>query len=227
MTDSRDSRPQGCDLCCENNGRDKMVEMDGMNEKKSRPSLLLHSCCGPCSTAVVERLAPDYEITVFFYNPNITDEKEYEKRKEAQLQFIEKFNEDPMNPYRVGFKEGPYDRRNYYSCCRGLENEPEGGKRCQECFRLRLEKTAETASLTGYDTFGTTLTISPHKDRDVISSLGKKIAARYGVGFLDLDFKKKGGFQRSIELSKKYGLYRQNYCGCEFANHNLKKQEEK
>ncbi|MGI6721788.1 MAG: epoxyqueuosine reductase QueH [Anaerovoracaceae bacterium] len=227
MDERRDGKPGGCDVDSMPKMNGEWVRMDGPDKKVARPSVLLHSCCGPCSTACVERLVPDYEVTVYFYNPNITDEEEYEKRKEAQLLFIEKFNEDPLNPYTVGFKEGPYDKRHFYEVCRGLEKEPEGGRRCQECFDLRLKKTAEEASMLGYDCFTTTLTVSSHKDYSVISRIGKRASGIYGVDFLDIDFKKKAGFQRSVELSKKYGLYRQDYCGCEFANYHLKNQEDK
>jgi len=218
MTTERKAQPASGNVCGRKNG-EKYLAMDDRGKELGRPSLLLHSCCGPCSTSVIERLAPDYDITVFFYNPNITDEEEYERRKAAQKSFIRQYNEDPDIPYKVDFKEGAHDSRNFFEACRGMENEPEGGRRCEVCFRLRLEKTAETANLMNFDTFGTTLTVSPHKNYELISRLGRQLAARYRVSFLDEDFKKKAGFQRSIELSKKYGLYRQNYCGCDFSKY--------
>lgn len=204
---------------------DGLISMDAPGKKTAKPSLLLHSCCGPCSTAVVERLAPDFDITVFFYNPNITDEEEYRKRKETQIEFLSKYSNDPSNPYKIGFMEGEYERSRYFERCRGLEKEPEGGRRCRECFLMRLEKTAQMASLLGYDLFTTTLTVSPHKDYGAVSHIGKTLSVSYGVGFLDRDFKKKDGFRRSVELSKKYGLYRQDYCGCVFANYHLKEED--
>ncbi|MDD5986795.1 MAG: epoxyqueuosine reductase QueH [Eubacteriales bacterium] len=200
----------------------RVLTIDDPEKRQVRPSLLLHSCCGPCSTAVVERLAPAYEITIFFYNPNITDDEEYEKRKETQLRFLTRYNEDPRQPYHIGFLEGPYERGAYFRLCRGLEEEPEGGRRCECCYRMRLEKTAQTASLRGFDFFASTLSVSPHKDYSVLSHIGRLLSAKYGVSFLDEDFKKKDGFKRSVEMSKSYGLYRQDYCGCVFANYHLK-----
>lgn len=197
--------------------KDRFACMKGFSDKIEKPSLLLHSCCGPCSTAVIERLAGDYQITIFFYNPCITDEEEYQRRKEAQIQFIKQYNESLPPKENIRFMEGPYDTKNFYRAVEGLENEPEGGKRCLECFRLRLEKTAETCKLAGCDYFGTTLTVSPHKNYELISRLGRSLAVHYGLSFIDEDFKKKDGFKRSIELSRQYGLYRQNYCGCEYS----------
>ncbi len=182
-----------------------------------KPRLLLHSCCGPCSTAVVERLAGEYDITLFFYNPNITDNSEYEKRKTAQQVFLKRYNEAGAWENRVAFLEGPYDRDSFYRTVKGLEPEPEGGNRCLKCFELRLEKTAQQAWNMGFDSFGTTLSVSPHKNFEWISKIGNQLATEKGLLFLDEDFKKQAGYQRSIQLSKEYGLYRQNYCGCEYA----------
>lgn len=189
-----------------------------MNLKICRPSVLLHSCCGPCSTAVIERLLEDYDITVFFYNPNITEPEEYAIRLDAQKTVIDKFNGGGrfiIN--KIGFFEGSYRPDKFIKDTEGLENEPEGGCRCDVCFTMRLEETAKEARCRGYDFFATTLTVSPHKNYALISRIGNEIAERYGIGFLDIDFKKKAGFQRSIELSKEFGLYRQNYCGCRFS----------
>ncbi len=189
-----------------------------MNLKLERPSVLLHSCCGPCSTAVIERLLSDYSITVFFYNPNITEADEYELRLDAQRSVIDRFNGGGRFIIdRIGLVEGAYRPDIFLHSVRGLEDEPEGGARCSVCFRLRLEETARRAKLGGYDFFATTLTVSPHKNYPLISQIGREIADSYGIGFLDMDFKKKAGFQRSIELSKEFGLYRQNYCGCRFS----------
>ncbi len=199
-------------------GNEKNFLPDECFQKKTdKPKLLLHSCCGPCSTAVVERLAGEFDVTVFFYNPCITEEEEYQKRRKAQLEFIEKFNSENTGIIKVYFKEGNYRPKDFLEAVKGLEEEPEGGARCSVCFRQRLERTAEEASLAGYDYFGTTLTVSPHKNYKLISEIGRSLALRYGLSFLDRDFKKKDGFKRSIELSRKYGLYRQNYCGCRFS----------
>ena len=179
--------------------------------------ILLHSCCGPCSTACIERLLPDYKVTIFYYNPNITDREEYEKRKANQIKFIEAFNEEVPEEDKVVFIEGEYLPEEFFDVARGLEDCPEGGERCTECFKLRLDRTARAAIVMGYPIFGTTLTVSPHKNYQLISAIGTNLADVYELEFLDMDFKKKAGFQRSIELSKKYELYRQNYCGCEFS----------
>lgn len=188
-----------------------------MRLKVEKKHILLHSCCGPCSTACIERLLPDYKITIFFYNPNITDREEYEKRKSAQISFLNAYNENLPEEDKVLFIEGEYLPEDYFKVCAGYSNEPEGGRRCTECFKLRLERTAQVAVRTGNQLFGTTLTVSPHKNYPLISAIGTELAAVYGLEFLDADFKKKAGFQRSIELSKEYGLYRQNYCGCEYS----------
>lgn len=223
----KQSQPDSCIWQPSEPAHEEWMELDRPGKKRARLSVLLHSCCGPCSTACVERLAPDYQVTIYFYNPCITEEQEYQKRKEHQIRFIRAFNRDSAYEGQIGFMEGPYDKARFYRVCRGLEQEPEGGKRCQECFLLRLDATAQEAAMQGYDLFTTTLTVSPHKDYDTISRIGKRMAARYSVGFLDINFKKKSGFQRSVALSKKYGLYRQDYCGCEFSNYHLKEQEEK
>jgi predicted adenine nucleotide alpha hydrolase (AANH) superfamily ATPase len=166
---------------------------------------------------VVERLARDALVTLFFYNPNITDEDEYRKRLEAQRSFVGIFNSSPDSPSRVGLIVGPYDPGVFYSTCEGYENEPEGGARCERCISMRLDRTAELASMRGFDCFTTTLSVSPHKDYSIIASIGARLMFRYGVDFLADDFKKRGGYERSVELSKAYGIYRQTYCGCEFA----------
>ena len=196
---------------------DAIKGMQNLMEAKEKPALLLHSCCGPCSTAVIERLVDDYDITVYFYNPCITDRDEYEKRKENQIHFIERYNLHLGGTAAVHFIEGDYDPENYFQAVAGHEAEPEGGSRCTICFTQRLEKTAEAAKLGGFPLFTTTLTVSPHKNYPLISAIGKRAAEEYDVEFLDLDFKKKAGFQRSIQMSKEYELYRQNYCGCEFS----------
>lgn len=198
-------------------GANRFIEGNLPEESLQKPGLLLHSCCGPCSTAVIERLAEEFEITVFFYNPCITDEEEYILRRKNQKKFLQAFNEERIGESRIRFLEGTYNPGAFRKLVEGLESEPEGGRRCERCFMQRLEKAAETAQMTGNDYFGTTLTVSPHKNYRKISEIGQSIALRYGLTFLDRDFKKKDGFKRSIELSKKYGLYRQDYCGCEFS----------
>lgn len=182
----------------------------------SKPTILLHSCCGPCSTAVIERLSGDYDITILYYNPNIYPEKEYLKRKSEQLKFIEKFNGSNENE-QIKFLDHDYDSQSFYKATKGLENEREGGARCAVCFKLRLSETAKLANKKGFDYFGTTLTVSPHKNAELINSIGQAIEKETNVKFLVSNFKKNNGYKRSVELAKEYDLYRQNYCGCEFA----------
>ncbi len=180
--------------------------------------LLLHSCCGPCSTAVIERLLNENdfdEIGVFYYNPNIHPQEEYEHRKEEQIKFIEKL----ANP-KVKFINADYNAKTYFDYVAGLEQEKEGGARCTKCFELRLLNSAKYAKLNNYDIFGTTLTVSPHKNAKIINELGENIAKFENIPYLVADFKKKDGFKRSILLAKEYGLYRQNYCGCIFSKQN-------
>lgn len=188
--------------------------MDILGLKKQ--TVLLHSCCGPCSTSVIERLSSQYQVCILYYNPCINDKNEYELRKENQILFIDKFNQNNSNE-NIKFIEGDYCPDQYLDLVKGLENEPEGGKRCTVCFRQRLEYCAKVAKEKGFDLFATTLTVSPHKNYPLISQLGNEIGEQIGVEFLDMDFKKKAGFQRSIQLSKEYGLYRQDYCGCNFS----------
>ncbi len=186
-----------------------------MNDK---PKLLLHSCCGPCSTAVITQLVEDYAVTVFFYNPNIGPREEYLLRLENQKKFLKEY--DPEGT--IGFIEGDYDSENYYAAVKGLEQEKEGGARCTECFKLRLSRTAELAAKLGFDLFTTTLTVSPHKNAELINVIGGELSAKHGVPWLNSNFKKKDGYLRSIRLSKEYGLYRQNYCGCIFSVNDIK-----
>ncbi|MBQ7606123.1 MAG: epoxyqueuosine reductase QueH [Firmicutes bacterium] len=187
------------------------------NSYVKRQPLLLHSCCGPCSTACIERLLSDWDITVFYYNPNITDKEEYELRKSEQIRFIREYSRKNLLGERINFVEGKYDPAEYYSAVSGHEGDREGGKRCELCFRLRLTAAAAEAKKLGIDTFGTTLTVSPYKNYDIITMIGTELAVANGLSWLDRDFKKKAGYQRSIEMSKEYGLYRQHFCGCEFS----------
>ena len=184
-------------------------------ETRAKPTLLLHSCCGPCSSAVLERLVADFSVTVLYYNPCIHPESEYVKRKNTQLELIEKFN--LTHNENVAFLESPYDADKYFKKVKGLENEKEGGARCTVCFEQRLDKTADMAKQMGFDYFTTTLSVSPHKNATLLNQIGEKCGEKYGVKYLVSDFKKQNGFLRSIALSKEYGLYRQNYCGCAFS----------
>jgi len=182
-----------------------------------KPALLLHSCCGPCSTSVVFDLIHSYKITIYFYNPNVTDDAEYQKRVESQKKFINEYNDSVNRIDTITFIEGEYEPQHFLNEIKGLEEEPEGGERCRKCFIMRLDKAAGTAKLGGFECFATTLSVSPHKNYNALSEIGHDLCTRYGVGFIDKDYKKNGGYQRSIELAKKYSLYRQSYCGCEFS----------
>ena len=175
--------------------------------------LLLHSCCAPCSSYVLEYLSRYFSVTVFYYNPNITEAEEYRRRADEQMRLIREM--PAAQP--VAFLEGGYEPDKYFAAVRGRENAPEGGERCRVCFDLRLSKTAYEAAARGFDYFTTTLTISPLKDAALINETGRAAAEKYHVAWLPCDFKKKDGYKRSIELSAQYGLYRQNYCGCVFS----------
>jgi predicted adenine nucleotide alpha hydrolase (AANH) superfamily ATPase len=184
---------------------------------EDKRKILLHSCCGPCSTAVIEKLAEEFQITLFFYNPNITDEEEYEKRKAAQMEYLKAYNESTRAEDTVGFLEGPYDREAFYNAIEGLESQKEGGERCEKCFELRMSKTARMADTMGFELFGTTLSVSPHKNYKKILEIGIKLEDI--VKFHNGDYKKDAGYQRSVQISKEHGLYRQRYCGCEFSKY--------
>lgn len=177
------------------------------------PRLFLHSCCAPCSSYVLEYLSQYFEITVFFYNPNIAPEAEYKKRVEEIRRMIGEMNF--LHP--VTLVEGEYRPQDFYDMARGLEKVPEGGERCFGCYRLRMEAAARLAKEGAYDYFTTTLSISPLKNAGKINEIGEELAEIYRVPHLPSDFKKKNGYKRSIELSAEYGLYRQNYCGCIFS----------
>lgn len=179
-----------------------------------KQKLLLHSCCAPCSTAVIERLYDDYDITILYYNPNIYPEDEYIKRKNEEIKYLKHLNE---TGYRVSMQDCDYESEKFYEMTKGYENEREGGARCALCFRLRLEKTAKLAKENGFELFGTTLTVSPHKNAELINSIGLGLEKEIGIKFLVSNFKKQNGYKRSVELSKENNIYRQNYCGCEFA----------
>lgn len=197
------------------------LEKEIDNLKGSVPRLLIHSCCAPCSSYCLEYLSDFFDITVFYYNPNIEPESEYLFRIEEQKRLI---NEMPFK-HPVSFIAGEYENRLYHETVRGLENEPEGAKRCEKCFRLRLERTAQLAKSDKFDFFTTTLTISPLKNAEKLNNIGEELAKLYGVRYLCSDFKKKGGYLRSTELSKQYDLYRQNYCGCIFSKEKASERE--
>ena len=177
----------------------------------TRPKLLLHACCAPCSSATLERLAAHFDITILYYNPNIYPPEEYHRR-EAEL---ERFVEEAGYHYPV--VELPYDPQEFYTAVKGLENEPEKGARCTVCYRLRMRRAAQYAAEHGFDWFTTTLSISPHKDAKRINAIGQELEQEFGVKHLPSDFKKQNGYLRSLQLSEEYGLYRQDYCGCEFS----------
>ena len=177
-----------------------------------RPRLLLHACCGPCSSAVLEQLCPYFEITVLYYNPNIWPPAEYRRREEELERFVAE-----AHPLGVKVVEDRYDPQEFYDAARGLENEPERGARCTACYRLRMRRAAQYAAEYGFDWFTTTLSISPHKDAVRINQIGQELAVEFGVPHLPSDFKKKNGYLRSLQLSAEYGLYRQDYCGCVFS----------
>lgn len=224
---------------------DKIIEGIGA-AKKGAPTLFLHSCCAPCSSYVLEYLRQYFRITVFYYNPNITEDAEYRKRVAEQKRLIAAYNEKltervrksvdgngladaeaahdaggqracEETAYKIEVVEGDYEPARFFEMAKGLEQCPEGGERCFACYELRLLETAKRAQEGGYDYFTTTLSISPLKNAAKLNEIGEKLAEEYGVAWLPSDFKKKNGYKRSIELSKAYGLYRQDYCGCVYS----------
>ena len=184
-----------------------------------KSKILLQVCCAPDATVAVERLGEEYEVGVYFYNPNIHPVEEYLKRAEEMERLSTEIG--------VEIHMAPYDPEIWFEAVRGLQHEPEGGRRCEICFRMRLERTAKAARELGYDLFATVLTISPHKNADLINRIGEEIGKSTGIPYLPSNFKKKDGFKRSIELSRKYGLYRQDYCGCLFSKQRHHKREER
>ena len=181
------------------------------------PTLLLHSCCAPCSSYVMEYLSKYFSITVLYYNPNIYPPEEFDHRAAEEKRLIDEYNKNENIINKIDLIVSDYDPGEFYEIAKGYEDEPETGKRCLRCYRLRLEKTAAIAKEKGFDYFTTTLSISPLKNADALNSIGEALAAEYGVKYLPSDFKKKNGYKRSIELSREYDLYRQNYCGCEYS----------
>lgn len=196
------------------NYQKKLEETITQHERAGEvPTLLLHSCCAPCSSYCLEYLSNYFRITVFYYNPNIYPEDEYRKRVEEQQRLIAQL---PAK-YSIAFEEGTFEKDRFYEVTKGYENCPEGGERCFKCYELRLEETAKLAKKRGMDYFTTTLSISPLKNAEKLNEIGEKVGALYGVSHLSSDFKKKNGYKRSVELSNEYGMYRQYYCGCVYS----------
>lgn len=190
---------------------DKLI--DKFENDKVVPKLLIHSCCAPCSSYVLEYLSEHFLITLFYYNPNITPEEEYVRRVEEQRRLI-----NVLNPkYPITLEEGEYQPKRFFDSVKGLEHIKEGGERCFVCFKMRLKEAAILAKEKKFDYFTTTLTISPLKNSAIINEIGQDLAKTYNIAFLPSDFKKKNGYRRSVELSKQYDLYRQDYCGCIFS----------
>ena len=204
--------------------RNYQKELEKLIEKQQRegkkPSLLLHSCCAPCSSYVLEYLAPYFNICDFYYNPNISPKQEYEDRKEELVRLI---NEMGLST-EVTFLEGTYRPEDFFAMAKGMEHLPEGGERCFRCYEMRLRESAKMAKEQGTDYFATTLTISPLKNAQKLNEIGERLAEEYGVKYLPSDFKKKNGYKRSVELSAQYELYRQNYCGCVFSKLQAEKE---
>lgn len=184
--------------------------------KNQLPKLLLHSCCAPCSSYVLEYLSQFFHITIYYYNPNISHIEEYQKRISEQQKLIQQL--PVKNP--IQFLQGEYEPEKFYQVAKGLEKSPEGGERCFKCYELRLDATAKLAKELGFDYFTTTLSISPHKNAVKLNEIGELLAKEYDTPYLCADFKKKNGYKRSIELSKEYQLYRQDYCGCIYSKEN-------
>lgn len=198
---------------------DDRIESLKKEEKVKR--LLLHSCCAPCSSYVLEYLAQYFSVSIFYYNPNITIEEEYKNRIEEQKRLIKEL---PVK-YPISFLEGEYFPEKYFETVKGYEKEKEGGERCFLCYELRLREAAEVAKKGKFDYFTTTLSISPMKNAKKLNEIGERLSLQYGIPYLYSDFKKKGGYQRSIALSKEYHLYRQNYCGCIFSKKEAEERE--
>ena len=200
------------------NYQNKLDEI--LKDLNGTPKLLLHTCCAPCSSYCIEYLSNYFDITVLYYNPNISPQEEYEKRKQEQIRFLKEY----PSKNKLDIMDIDYDYNEFLDIAEGLEQEPEGGKRCHKCYRLRLEKTAIMAKENHFDYFGTTLTVSPYKNSQLLNQIGSELESKYQIAYLYSDFKKKEGYKRSIELSKQYHLYRQDYCGCIYSK---KERDEK
>lgn len=237
------------------NYQKKLIDkIEQIKQTKQKPSLLLHVCCAPCSSACLEILEKYFDITLLFYNPNIHPQEEYFKRLDELGEFIQKKNNlakmlnnsektqekpsfDAKNqektenidifaiPKQIKILETNYDPNEFFSAVKGLENEKEGGARCKVCFELRLSKTAQIAKENGYDYFTTTLTLSPYKNSELLNEIGEIMQNKYSTPYLFSDFKKNDGYKKSIELSKEYNLYRQDYCGCVFSKKEREQQK--
>lgn len=194
------------------------VFKDIIKNIKGTPCVLLHSCCAPCSSQVLARLSDYFLVTVLYYNPNIEPFSEYEKRKEEQKRFIKSF----PSKNQISFLDCDYENEKFKIIAKGLENIPEGGERCHKCYTLRMEKTAVLAKENNFDYFCTTLSVSPFKNSRVLNEIGNMLEKKYDIKYLYSDFKKEDGYKKSIEYSKKYNLYRQNYCGCIYSKENKK-----
>lgn len=194
-----------------------LCSLEGLEKKKT---LLLHACCAPCSSYVLEYLSKYFDITLFFYNPNIYPEEEFRFREDELRRLI---GEMPL-PSGVNIISGRYEPSEFFDIARGYEELPEGDERCRRCYALRLEESARAAKEGGFDYFCTTLSISPYKNAEWLNSIGKEMSEKYGVGYLFSDFKKKNGYKRSCQLSEQYSLYRQDYCGCVFSKREAEKR---
>ncbi len=193
------------------NETQKVIEK--IKETQLKPSLLLHACCAPCSSYVIEYLSKYFNITIYYYNPNISPIQEYNFRLEELFRLLEAMKEAE----NVNVLPCEYEAEAFYEIAKGLEGEKEGGERCFKCYRLRLEKTAQAAKENSFDYFTTTLSISPYKNAEKLNEIGRELSEKYNIPYLYSDFKKKNGYKRSIELSKEYDLYRQDYCGCVYS----------
>ena len=201
----------------------KMEDIIEENKKNNIvPTILLHSCCAPCSSHVIDVLSKHFNITILYYNPNIEPYEEYLKRKEEEIRFIKEYN----NTNRLDIIDCDYDNEKYHELVKGLEDCKEGGNRCFKCYRMRLEYTATKAKELNYDYFGTTLTVSPYKNSQKLNEIGEELENKYNIKYLYSDFKKNNGYKHSIEMSKEYNLYRQNYCGCIYSQRKNEKEEQ-
>jgi len=204
------------------NAQQKLEQLCRELEQEGRtPSLLLHACCGPCSSAVLERLTDHFRVTVLFYNPNISPAEEYRKRAEELKRLLCEIR--PRHP--VKYLEGEYHPEEFFDLAKGMEELPEGGERCARCYAQRLGETARIAEKYGFDYFTTTLSVSPYKNAEKLNTIGNELGKKYDTQYLEADFKKKNGYLRSVQLSKEYGLYRQNYCGCVFSKRQAEQKE--
>ncbi len=209
------------------NYRNKMLDIIKNEQKNNNiPSILLHSCCAPCSSHVIDTLTKYFNITILYYNPNIEPYDEYIKRKEEEIRFIKEYK----NINKLDIIDCDYDNEEYHKLVKGMEDLPERGERCFKCYNLRLEYTAKKAKELDYDYFGTTLTVSPYKNSNKLNEIGEELSNKYNIKYLYSDFKKDNGYKHSIELSKKYNLYRQDYCGCIYSKKQrdmIKREERK